>query len=104
MPRHFSAALVALFTFNCWADSVEISCNADTTLQEAFPSANLGATVHVAAGTTGNGARARGLFQFSLADKIPAGATISGASLRLSVVFTPPGSQPVEYRLHRVLK
>jgi len=99
----------------CWAatpaaraDTVTLSPVADTTLYETTPNNNLGATPNVIAGTTAGNAgqpyRNRALIRFDIADRIPAGAVITAASLKLTVVKIPSVPADSAFELHRLLK
>ena len=94
----FGAASVAL------ADNIILTPSADTTLHEYFPENNLGAQLHINAGTTQNGPRTRGLMAFNVAGAIPSGAIINSVTLTLEVVGQPvDGDAPSNFGLHRML-
>ncbi|MFQ5876470.1 MAG: DNRLRE domain-containing protein [Acidobacteriota bacterium] len=74
----------------------------DNTLYETSDgSLSNGAGQHLFAGNNGLGETRRGLIAFDIAGGIPPGATITGASLTLSMSRTRAGPEPVS--LHRVL-
>ncbi len=83
------ALLAAVWTAS--ADVASLSVTSDTFLVDGSPDANAGAHSHVAAGTAGalggNSVR-RGLFQFDLTT-IPPAATVTSATLEISVLFEP---------------
>lgn len=86
------------------ADNVTLTPSADTTLHEYFPVNNLGAQVHLNAGTTQNGPRTRGLMAFDVAGAVPSGAIINSVTLTLEVVGQPvDGDAPSNFGLHRML-
>ena len=94
------------------ADSALLRPSADTTLLELSPDSNAGGGLWVTAGTTGSQAgntRNRGLFRFDLSLSIPAGATITNASLTLRVVRE-PGNEGTNrlanstFAIHRMLR
>lgn len=81
--------------------TAEILPSADATLYESEDgSLANGAGEWIFAGTTRIGAIRRGLILFDVAAQIPAGATITEASLTMRVTQTTAG--PVEVGLHRV--
>src|SRR5687767_8970294 len=90
------------------AATVIIPVTADTSMHEISPDSNMGAMTHFAAGairqeaTEGGFPRARGLLRFDLAGKIPAGATITSASLRVRVTFKPIGGPASIFEAHRL--
>jgi len=84
-------------------DSVSLIPVADTTLQEAIPDANYGLDDSIRAGGRQMGGIARGLMRFDIAGKIPAGATIRSASLRMTVLGTSAMGVDSTFALHRVL-
>jgi hypothetical protein len=62
-----------------------------------------GAGAHFFAGTNAAGWARRGLLAFDVADSVPAGSTITGATLRLNVSRSTPGSGASRVSLYRVL-
>lgn len=87
------------------ADTIELGAVADTTLFERDPDFNFGAQSDVPSGTLGSNVgetRSRMLIKFDPAGGVPAGATITGATLRLSVTVSPPGRANSTFGLHRV--
>jgi hypothetical protein len=84
------------------ADSVTLAPARDNTLYES-PTGGLsnGSGHHVIAGRTADGAIRRALLAFDVAASVPAGATITSASLALNLSNTSSGSQTVH--LHRAL-
>jgi hypothetical protein len=83
--------LPTVFILNLGAEIVTNNPSGDTTLFEPNPTHNLGGHFDVSAGTTLGGPRARGLFRFDIAGKIPPSATITSASLQLTVTRVPSG-------------
>ncbi len=88
-----------------WADQVQLSPVADTSLFEANPDNNLGAYTNLPAGATETGMRARALIRFDLTDAIPAGGTITSVSLTVTVVRTPStGGAGSPFELRRLFQ
>ncbi len=94
-----------------YAASVTITSNHDTTMFKANGSNSLGAGIGMYAGTDGNGAAGshRALVSFDIAGSVPAGSTITGVSLGLTLGAVAGGSAPGsgdatprEIDLHRV--
>ncbi len=78
---------------------------ADTSLFEANPDNNLGGYTNLPTGATETGMRARALIRFDLASAIPAGVTITSASLTLTVVRAPStGGTGSQFELRRLLQ
>src|SRR5206468_7016882 len=106
MPAWVSCLLCAA-TCVSLADSVTLHPVADTTLFETSPNNNLGAHTDFIAGTTAGSAgqpfRNRALLKFDIGGQIPTGATITSASLTLSVVKTPSVPANSTFGLHRLL-
>ena len=73
----------------------------DNTIYSELGSLSNGVGIHLFAGNTGGGATRRALLAFPVADSIPAGATITSASLRLSLSRTADGT-PESVALHVV--
>ena len=88
---------------------VQIECSADTMIHELFDAANFGGHTQVASGSTqhvldGHVTRTRALVRFSLEGKIPPGAALAGASLKVKVLPVPrEPSAAADYELHRML-
>jgi hypothetical protein len=90
-----------------WADTVNLVASKDNTLFEAagFPDLSSGRGDLFGGGIAqqtpdGNAYRRRALVQFNLSS-IPAGATITGASLRMQVTRTPGGAY--QFNVYRML-
>jgi hypothetical protein len=78
----------------------------DNTLIEIAGGTKSNALGDVFAGRTGAfgfGTRRRGLMSFDIAGNIPAGSTITGVTLTLSVISAPIGNPPQTVSLHRAL-
>lgn len=75
---------------------------ADTSLFQNNPNNNLGGMDAVISGTISLGAPSRGLLKFDIAAAVPANATVTSATLNLSVPTARGFNQ--SYELHRVLK
>lgn len=76
---------------------------ADACLFEHDPNNNLGASVHVAAGTIRTGQRSRALYRFDFS-QIPTNAVVESVLLSLKVVMAPPGGPSSMFGLNRMLK
>lgn len=82
--------------------TVQIEPSRDNTLYESATGAlSNGAGFHLFAGRTAQPELRRGLLAFDVAGNVPAGATITGASLTLNLSKAISGALPVS--LHRVL-
>jgi PEP-CTERM motif len=77
---------------------------ADATLFEALPDNNLGDSGSFMAGLRPKGGRSRALMLFNLPTGVPANATITAATLSLSVVRTPSGQANSSFELHKMLQ
>ena len=88
-----AAAFVGLVTLlsSASGDTVVLTPSADTFLSEFGPDNNAGANANFAAGTVNNLTRTRALLRFPVSDLLPAGAVISNATLRLSVLRVSQG-------------
>ncbi len=95
-------ALVMATRPDCLALTANLVPSADTTLFQHNPDNNLGGMDVVIAGTIGFGDHSRALMKFDIAAALPAGATVTSATLNLNV----PGARGFNqsYELHRVLK
>ena len=69
------------------AQSAMLTCVADTALFEQNTNHNLGGMNFLPIGRTSAGTRAHGLYKFTVAEALPAGAIIRSATLELEVVF-----------------
>src|SRR6266511_653761 len=85
------------------AESITLTPIADTSLFENSPLNNLGAVQSLGAGNTARDEPIRALVKFDVPAAVPAGATITGASLHLTVVRVAAGVKPAEFELHRML-
>ena len=86
------------------AATVVLQPNADTFLSEFSPTNNAGAHTNLAAGTVSNGTRSRALLRFDIAASVPAGATVTSASLRVtSTRVNAGGGADSTFHLRRVL-
>lgn len=106
MPRFaipFLSALTCWTLGSLWAETVEFLPVADTSLLAVTPGNNLGAAERLAVGGTAKKLPARGLFRFDPTSKLPAGATIVGASLLFRVVKEPEPSVASPFKVHRLL-
>jgi hypothetical protein len=104
--KYIAAAILSLEVIARGA-TVVVPVSEDTTLSEFNPTFNMGATTLVAGalGLNASGARMRALMRFELAG-IPAGATVTSAELKVTIVNVPPAIPPPAstFELHRVLK
>jgi hypothetical protein len=92
-----------LFAHNSGADTLTNRPSADTTLFDAEPDNNLGAT-DLTSGSTGASLRSRALIQFDLDGTMPSEATANSVTLTLTVTRQPPGGVDSNYRLFRLLQ
>ena len=90
----FAVGCLSLWLISANAATTNLPCVADTTLSESYPDNNLGGLTHVAAGTTQNVTRNRGLFRFDIAGAVPAGSQIQSAALVLEVTLAPSDGVP----------
>jgi hypothetical protein len=95
-----SASVLAMPSF---AVTVSLHPTADTTLQEAFPSNNLGDGTTFTAGGRRQGGRTRALMLFDIAGNVPAGSTINSATLTLNVEGVPSGGFNSLFDLNKTL-
>ena len=94
------AVLSLLAVTGARADSVSIVASRDNTIFEESGALSNGAGDYFFAGETNEGVLRRGLVAFDVASAIPAGSTISSASLKLFVSRTRTGDENVSlYRL-----
>jgi hypothetical protein len=85
------------------AEIVTATPSQDATLIEIQPDRNNGGEQWVNAGTTQNGTRNRGLFQWDLTSLIPVGATILSASVTFEVIKVPGcGMASSSFSLYRM--
>jgi len=84
--------------------TLEIRPSADTSLIEVKPDNNTGAQPFVMAATTQNFTRNHGLFQFDVAGQLPAGATVTSASVAFEVTRQPVDGYDIgHFGLYRML-
>ncbi len=100
----YSMAALVFFSMQIRAETVLLSPVADTGLFQHNPDNNLGGLDFIPIGTTGTGAKSRGLFKFDIAGNVPAGATVTSATLVFNVVFSSPGADDVNASVYRVLQ
>jgi len=97
-------AIAWLIESPIYANSLIVKPSADTTIFEAFPDNNLGASDNMVAGANASLARARAVFRFDLSGVIPSNAIVQSVSLTVTVVLTPPdGGEASTFDLRRVL-
>jgi len=104
--RLTAACLLAIGSAFCSARGEEVSLTSshDTSLIEVAPNSNNGGQGWVLAGTTQNGTRNRGLFQWDFTGVIPPGATILSVDLALAVTRVPDASRvDSSFSLYRML-
>jgi hypothetical protein len=92
-----------LFPHDSGADTLTNRPSADTTLFEADPDNNLGAT-DLTSGSTGASLRSRALIQFDLDGTISSVTTANFVTLTLTATRQPPGGVDSNYRLFRLLQ
>jgi len=80
---------------------VALSANQDNTIYEDFVDGSSGSGAFLFSGETGMGSARRALLRFDLSE-IPAGSTISGASLELWCNMSPLGAGSDDFNLHRL--
>lgn len=85
------------------AELVVLRAAADTTLFFAAPGSNLGSSDSMAVGSTGHDQAGRGLLRFDVAGALPAGVTVTGASLEFVITRSPPTAVGSAFELHRML-
>ena len=85
------------------ADSITLGAIADTTLQQAFPNNEFGGGVSFTSGDRRRGGITRALLAFDIAGNLPTGATITAATLTLTVVDDPGGGVTSIFDLNRLL-
>ena len=85
------------------ADIVTLKPSADTTLFQPNPDANLGGADSLVAGSTAEGLKTRAVLKFDLAGSVPAGATITSASLTIQVVKQSGSPSDSTFDLRRLL-
>jgi hypothetical protein len=79
------------------AETVSLQPIADTTLFQVAPGNNLGGASFLNAGTAGNGNRNRALLCFNLSGSIPAGSTVTSATLSMDVVRQPSAGLGISF-------
>ena len=92
LPAHLQGATVIL------------SASRDTALFEQNSNYNLGSNDLIAGVTARYDQRARSLIQFNVTALIPAGSTITGATLELNLISQAASHSPGSYQLRRFLK
>jgi len=107
LPVWFLFALCAV-PFPSLTETVTLHPAADTTLFETYPDRNLGANPNFVSGTTagafGSPFRSRAVMRFDVAGPIPAGASITSATLTLIAVQLPSMMPAAStFGLHRLL-
>ena len=104
-----NCTILAVLTASAFAAQADVTTNltsvADTSIQVGSPDSNFGTDAWMPAGDTRNNDVRRVLIAFDLAGKIPSGATISSASLKLVVTKEPlTGAVSSTFDLRRLLK
>jgi hypothetical protein len=100
--RFLFAALAApcLFAPLAVADQAIIPAGKDNTMYQESPAFSNGAGLYMFCGQNAIGGTRRGLIAFDVAGAVPAGSTVTGASLKLHMSRTVAG--PVTVSLHRL--
>jgi hypothetical protein len=93
--------LCLLTTAACSAATTNLVSMADTSVFEPSPNNNLGGMDFVSAGVTSQGKRTRALMRFDVAGAIPAGSSITSASL--AIRYLQGGGTGQSYEMHRML-
>ncbi len=104
MLRTTCLGLVCALTFTtaATAETVSIGASKDNTLFEDFLGRfSSGAGPSLFVGITGGGFIRRGVVQFDVASAVPAGATVTGATMTLFMDRTQSGAQ--DQNMHRLL-
>jgi len=103
----FSAICILIFAYSAEfvkADTiVTLTPVADTSLFELNPDMNLGGAFDIPSGTTGAGERSRALIKFNLS-QIPSNASISSASISVTVDRAPSPGVGSIFGLYRIVK
>ena len=94
--------VLALVPLSTPAQVVTLTPVADTALFEQVPDNNLGASQSFAVGNTAAESATRSLLKFDLRSAVPAGSTVTSASLELTVVRTSFLVEPAIFQIHRV--
>ena len=104
MSARILLCLVLLCRLAC-AETVYLMPVADTSLNEYFPSNNLGGLPFFNVGTSERSNYNRGLLRFDLTNAIPPGAKITRASLYIEILRVPQNGTPAssDFGLHRLL-
>ncbi|MEW6157937.1 MAG: spondin domain-containing protein [Verrucomicrobiota bacterium] len=90
---------------NAIGATVVLQPSADTFLSEFSPDHNIGGHTNIAAGTVSNGTRTRALLRFDVGSNIPAGATVTRVSLKVTATrVNAGGGVASRFVLRRVLQ
>ena len=101
--RATPAVLAGLLASAAWGAVVELEPVKDNTLYESeLGGLSNGQGIYFFTGMTLIGEIRRGLLAFDVAGSVPAGSTVTGATLELHMSMTIAGAEPVA--LHRVLQ
>jgi hypothetical protein len=84
-----------------WADQLTIGASKDNTIYQNSPTNSAGASGAIFSGTNNTTSPRRGLIAFDVAGSLPAGATITSASLTLYLGIA-SNSTPRSIELHRL--
>jgi SprB repeat len=93
-----------LWTTNVTAGSANITASKDNSIYEETVTNSNGAGEYLVAGMTNAGFRNRALLAFDIAANVPAGASITGAILTMTVTHTSGASGPQAHFLHRLFE
>src|SRR5262249_510298 len=104
--RTYRLVALLFLTHFSWArgQTALLAPVADTSLFEAAPDNNLGGLEELPAGTTDDGVVSRLLLKFDFGGQVPIGATITQATLFVTVVRTPLFEEDSTFPLHRFLR
>jgi hypothetical protein len=102
IPASIAAGLgVVLATARAFADQVDVPAERDTTIFEESGATSNGAGDYLFAGQTNGSKARRALIRFDVGSAIPAGSTITSATLSLHCSQTKAGAETVA--IHRAL-
>ncbi|MBK8001844.1 MAG: DNRLRE domain-containing protein [Verrucomicrobia bacterium] len=94
--------LFAVLPVSLPAQVITLTPVSDTALFEQIPDNNLGASQSVAVGNTAAESATRSLMKFDFRNAVPAGSTVTSATLELKVVRTSFLVEPATFQIHRL--
>lgn len=99
-----TAPYTYVWTNNVSAGTININPVKDNSIYEQDVTHSNGTGEYLVAGMTNAGFRNRALMAFDIAGNIPANASITGASLQMTVTLTSGASGPQEHTLYKILE